>query len=781
MKGIADFCDRPARARARRSTRPAYETMEVRLVPSGVTAAFAVAQDWGSGFQASITLTSTQATAVNNWSLAFDYSATITDIWNAAIVSHVGNHYVIAGDAWDNSLPGKSSVAFGFNGTPGGTTAAPANYTLNGVPLSGGGSVPPPPPAISINNVTVAEPASGSTPASFTVSLSAAATTPITVAYSTADVSAKAGVDYTATSGTLTFAAGQTSRTVTVQVMPDKALTTSETFQLDLTNPVGATLAQSVGTATIDAPPIPPPPPPPPASTTNMGTASFAVTSDWGSGFQGQITVTNASKTPWVAWTLTFNFPYQITSMWDASIYSHTGTQYVIQNASYDGALAPGASVSFGLTGAPGGVTGGISNASVRYGVPVDHPPIAVNASAWTPPGTAVSIPVLANDSDPDGDPITLLSATQGQHGKVVVNAKGTVTYTPAAGFTGTDSFSYTIGDGLGGIATTSVTVKVSALVWPAHVFAPYVDMTLTPMTNLASIAENEGVKYFSLAFITADSHGQPSWGGYLSYEVNGGAFDQAIRAQINALRGLGGDVAVSFGGAAGQELAQVITSVPALTSAYQAVINAYQLTRIDFDIEGAAEADHASIDRRSQAIAALQATAAAQGKTLQVSFTLPVLPSGLTSDGLYVLQSALKYGVKITAVNVMAMDYGDSAAPNPAGRMGTYAIDAATSVYGQLQTLYGTSLSSAQLWGMIGVTPMIGLNDDTSEVFDQAAAAQLLAFAEQKGLGEIAMWSLNRDQADPSGKAVSYVDDTSSSIVQTPYQFSKILEAFTS
>jgi hypothetical protein len=266
-----------------------------------------------------------------------------------------------------------------------------------------------------------------------------------------------------------------------------------------------------------------------------------------------------------------------------------------------------------------------------------------------------------------------------------------------------------------------------------------------------------------------------------LPYEVNGGTFDQSIRAEINSLRGLGGDVAVSFGGAAGQELAQVITSVPALTNAYQTVINAYDLVRIDFDIEGAAEADHASIDRRSQAIATLQANAAAQGKTLQVSFTLPVLPTGLTADGLYVLQSALKYGVKITTVNVMAMDYGDSVAPNPSGQMGTYAIDAATSLFGQLQTLYGTSLTSTQLWGMVGVTPMIGVNDDTSEVFDQAAAQQLATFAEQKGLGEIAMWSLNRDQPPPGGKPVNSVTDTNSSIAQTPYQFSKIFETFES
>ncbi len=236
----------------------------------------------------------------------------------------------------------------------------------------------------------------------------------------------------------------------------------------------------------------------------------------------------------------------------------------------------------------------------------------------------------------------------------------------------------------------------------------------------------------------------------------------------------------MSFGGAAGQELALAITDVSALQRAYQSVIDDYGLTHIDFDIEGAAVADHASIDRRNQAIAALQQAAAAAGKPLDVSFTLPVLPTGLTADGLYVLQSALRYGVNIGNVNVMAMDYGDSAAPNPQGQMGQYAIQAATSLFDQLKGLYGASKTDAQLWQLVGVTPMIGLNDVTSEKFDQTAAQQLEAFAQQKGIGRIAMWSLNRDQESPSG-TLTYVDVTSSSIVQQPFEFSKIFEAFES
>src|SRR5262249_51286837 len=163
-----------------------------------------------------------------------------------------------------------------------------------------------------------------------------------------------------------------------------------------------------------------------------------------------------------------------------------------------------------------------------------------------------------------------------------------------------------------------------------------------------------------------------------------------------------------------GQELAQTITSVSALQAAYQTVVDAYHFTHLDFDIEGAAVADHASIDRRSQAIAALQQADAAAGKPVQVWLTLPVLPTGLDNNGLYVLQSAVKYGVKVAGVDVMAMDYGESAAPNPQGHMGEYAIQAATSLFGQLRNVYGTSPTDAQLWQMVGVTPMIGLNDDT-------------------------------------------------------------------
>ncbi len=766
MPSFSEFSGPSGPEGRRRRARPSIEPMEVRGLLSGVTPTFALTQDWGSGFQATITLANAQPSPVADWTLSFSYSASISSIWDATIVSHVGNQYVVRGAGWDNTIPGSGSVSFGFVGSPGNTAATPTNYVLNGQALGGGGGVTPPVvPTVSVGNASINEPTAGGSSLAFAVALSAPTTSTVTVHYATVDGTAKAGVDYTSTSGTLTFAPGQTSQSVSVPILVDKALAATESFGLALSSPSNATLATARGTGTIVY--SPPPPPPPPTS----GPVTFQVTSDWGSGFDGQINFKNTGAAAWTNWVVQFDFPGQITSAWDAVLYSHVGNHYVFQNASYDGAVAPGGSGSFGFGGSPGNVTVGPTNMVVGSGVANPRPPVAANSAAWTAPGQPVTIAVLANDSDPNGDALTVTSAGQGQHGTVAVNPDSTVTYTPAAGFTGTDSFAYTVTDSQGMSATATVTVTVSAIHWPARVFAPYVDATAYPAFDFVNAAQTQGVKYFNLAFVVADTaNGNvPSWGGFTPYDVNGGAFDMALRSQINQVRGLGGDVAVSFGGENGTELAQAITNVGSLQAAYQSVINAYGLTRIDFDIEGGAVADHASIDRRSQAIAGLQQAAAAAGKTLQVTFTLPVLPTGLTADGLYVVQSALKYGVKITTVNVMAMDFGDNAAPNPAGQMGTYAIDSATSTFNQLQTLYGTSETPAQLWAMIGVTPMLGVNDDPSEVFDQAAAQQLLAFAQQEGIGEIAMWSLNRDAGASDG------------IVQQPYAFSKIFGPFSS
>lgn len=285
--------------------------------------------------------------------------------------------------------------------------------------------------------------------------------------------------------------------------------------------------------------------------------------------------------------------------------------------------------------------------------------------------------------------------------------------------------------------------------------FAPYVDVMSWPTFSINDCYNKTGQKYYTLAFVDSDGSGNPAWGGITKID------DNFYGTEIDNIRSKGGDVIVSFGGANGTELATSNTDVNVLQAKYQSVINKYNLNWIDFDIEGPAVSDKAGIDRRNKAIKGLQAA----NPNLTVAFCLPVLPSGLTNDGLNVLQNAKDNGVRIDVVNVMAMDFGDGAAPNPSGKMGDYAIQSANSTYTQCNNL-GISTK-------IGVTPMIGVNDTQSEVFTQADARKLLSFSQSTSwMRVIAMWSVNRD----NGKGGALYQ--SSNIPQTDLEFTNILKA---
>ncbi|WP_217127641.1 cellulose binding domain-containing protein [Streptomyces sp. AC558_RSS880] len=292
--------------------------------------------------------------------------------------------------------------------------------------------------------------------------------------------------------------------------------------------------------------------------------------------------------------------------------------------------------------------------------------------------------------------------------------------------------------------------------------FAPYVDTSLFPAFDLVASAEATGVKNYNLAFITDGGGCTPKWGGV------SGLGDNAVAGQIGALRAEGGDVRVSFGGAAGSELGTTCASVDALAAAYEKVVDAYGLTKVDFDVEGGALPDTAANTRRAQAIAELQKA----HPDLDVSFTLPVMPEGLTQDGVDLLADAKKNGVRIDAVNIMAMDYG----PAYSGDMGTYAEQAATATQAQIKGVLG--LSDADAWKTVAVTPMIGVNDVVTEVFKVDDATQLVNFAESKGLGWLSMWSGTRDQQCAGGTKPA-ADPTCSSILQDKFAFTKAFSAY--
>lgn len=214
--------------------------------------------------------------------------------------------------------------------------------------------LPPPLPTLNINQVSLTEGNSGTTAFTFTVSLSAASSSIVTVEYATVDGLATALSDYTAIPlTTLTFAPGQTSQTITVNVQGDLEIEGDETFFVNLSNASGATIAIAQGTGTIlndDAP------------------------------------------------------------------------------------------------------------------VVVNAPPIALDDQTRVTEGQTVTIAVLDNDSDPDSDPLTIDSFTNPQFGTLVRNNDGTFTYQANLDFAGTDSFTYQISDGQGGVGQATVVITIDPL-----------------------------------------------------------------------------------------------------------------------------------------------------------------------------------------------------------------------------------------------------------------------------------------------------------------------------
>ena len=218
--------------------------------PSGDTASFRVTESWNGGFLAEITVVN-DATALQGWTLEFDAPFQIRGVWNAELVSQTGNHYVIRNAPWNGDIAPLGTTSFGLDVAGSG---APMNFSVNG------GTPAPSLPGLSIADATITEGDAGSAMMNFTISLSAASSLPVNVQFATADGTARAGQDYQALSGSLTFAAGETSKTVSVAVLGDTLREATEGFTLNLSAPTNARLQDGLGQGSIrdnDAPPAP--------------------------------------------------------------------------------------------------------------------------------------------------------------------------------------------------------------------------------------------------------------------------------------------------------------------------------------------------------------------------------------------------------------------------------------------------------------------------------------------------------------------------------------------
>ena len=314
-----------------------------------------------------------------------------------------------------------------------------------------------------------------------------------------------------------------------------------------------------------------------------------------------------------------------------------------------------------------------------------------------------------------------------------------------------------------------------AATALPAHVYAPYFETWTTD--GIAATAQQSGSKYFTLAFLeTLNKHSCTlAWNGSSSQTVASGRY----LSDIAALRATGGDVILSLGGwsadQGGTEIADSCTSVPQIAAAYEQAITTYDVSRLDMDVEGRSLTNTAGINRRNQAIAMVESWAAANGRHVQFSYTIPTSASGLESTGVAILQNAVADGASINTVNIMAFDYYDHVTT----QMGAAAENAATGAVSQLHSIYGSSKTTAQLWGMMGITLMNGIDDypKKTEVTTVADAQNVEAFARAKGVNTLSIWAIQRDNGGCPGNGGA---NACSGIAQNPWDFSHALEPFT-
>jgi len=305
-------------------------------------------------------------------------------------------------------------------------------------------------------------------------------------------------------------------------------------------------------------------------------------------------------------------------------------------------------------------------------------------------------------------------------------------------------------------LCSVSIVAQPASPSQPSRMFAPYVDISKLA-DSLQQIQAASGIKTFTLAFVVSGAGCIPAWGGTLVV-----ATDTTIAAGIAKLRDAGGDVIIAFGGYDGTDLGQSCPDVPSLQAAYQSVIEKYKVRILDFDVEHAAIEDPVSIDRRSQTLKAL----ATANPGLQINYTLPATPAGLTAVSVNVIKSAAKFGTPVAVVNVMAMDYGS---PVPTGAMGPNAVAAAAAAQCQLKSL--------GLNAQVGITPMIGVNDSVGETFTLNDAQVVLNYAQANSstVALLSFWSVGRD----NGSCSETVSPLCSGIVQDPWAFTRIFQKF--
>lgn len=309
-------------------------------------------------------------------------------------------------------------------------------------------------------------------------------------------------------------------------------------------------------------------------------------------------------------------------------------------------------------------------------------------------------------------------------------------------------------------LTASALTLGLASLAhadWPQRVFVPYMYLGNSDKFKFTDCSDQIGQNHYTLAFVVANKNGDPAWYGQVPMSQN------LYGDQIKSIRQRGGDVIVSFGGADGREIAMTDKDPAKVEAKYQAVLNQYKFNWIDLDIEGSnLEKNPDANKRRNQAMASLQK----KNPGLRVTYTLPVIPTGVSDVSLQVLADAKAQGVKVYSANIMVMYFGKEFIHKGKSEA-ELGIESAKATYEQIKKIDPDTL--------IGLCPCIGTNGRKDELFTVEDAKVLRKFADETPwICSLSYWSINRDSMSGRG------DDTKSDLDQQPFEFANVFKTFT-